>query len=244
MKRPSFLTTLIFAMSFLCIVGSTSAADSPPDISKLDPAWAAGELDSSLRDSEMGSAWSAIKAVFPADYARFTRSMAEALISNREWRGLPQQFMEKYLGDNLKFAQHAPAAAQLKYEQQKAQLLQYLSSTNPAACAYLGTGLGDPTSIRKLDPEGTRRYSDLIAEKVKTIGEGRDSPTIFTPLPSERGSQILSVMVAQGTPKSEARKILGSQVGKSKADQCRAGLLKQNALAGAWAEIAAKDALH
>lgn len=244
MKRPSFVVTAIVAAAFLCILESAHAAESPPDFSKLDPAWAAGELDGSLRDGEMGSAWSAMKAVFPEDYTRLTRNMAEALINKREWRGLSQQFMQEHVGGKLREAQLAPAGVQLRYQQQKARLLLHLSRTNLTACAYLGTGLGDATSLASLDPEGASGYSDLIAAMVRTIGAGRDAPTIFTALSPAEWSQILSAMVAQGTAEAEARRILSGQVGATPADQCRDGLVKHKALASVSAEIVAKTAFH
>jgi hypothetical protein len=132
----------------------------------------------------------------------------------------------------------------MEYQKEKARFLVYISHSNMEACAYLGTGMGNVASLTKFDKDSTRVYSDLLAEAVRAIGQGRASPTTYGALSSSDVSQIESLMIAQGISEAEAQNILSGHIGQTPDELCRAGVLENNALAAAPADIVAKVAFR
>jgi hypothetical protein len=242
-KRVVFAATA--AAFAVCAMASEGLAASPKsDFSKLDPAWAAQQLDESLRSGDMGSAWAALRTVFPAEYKQLTQDMATAVIQHQDWRGRSQTFIQNHVAGQVQTAQRAPAIQQARYQRRKAEFLTYLSRTNVNACAYLGTGIGDPSVLGNLSSEEMKRYSDLIAATVETIGAGRDSPVTYSDITADDVSQIKAIMANQGISDAGARGILSGQVGKSPAELCSAGVIRNNALAAAPADVVAKVAFR
>lgn len=241
MKRIAFIAVLMAAIAAIP-AGNAQATDPRPDFSRVDPAWAAQELDRALQEGEMGSAWGALKVVFPDDYRQLTQDMANALIQNREWQGVSQAFLQAHVAGQIQTARRAPAQQQLKYQRKKADFLKYLSTVNIAACAYLGSGRGDGSSLETLDSDQMTHYSDLIAVLVETIGAGLKSPVVYSAPTVEDLSEIKAVMSSQGVTQTDIERILSGETGATTAEQCRIGVVWHGALAATPAEITAKIA--
>ncbi len=201
-------------------------------------------MDASLQSSELGSAWAALKVVFPGDYKQLTQDLARAVIQHEDWSGRSQMFIQTHVAGQVQAAQQAPAQEQAKYQRQKADFLVYLSHVNTSACAYLGTGIGDPSSLGNLNSDQMKRYSNLIAVAVEAIGAGRRSPVTYGALTPEDASQIRGIMASQGVSDADAQSVLSGQIGKSPGELCRAGVIRNSALAAAPAEIVAKVAFR
>lgn len=199
-------------------------------------------MDTTLRSSELGSAWAALKIIFPGDYKQLTRDMAKAVIQHQDWSGESQAFIQSHISDQVDLAKRAPAQQQVKYQKRKAEFLVYLSQKNANVCAYLGTGIGDPKSLSTLDGDQMKGYSDLIAATVEAIGAGRDSPATYSGMTSDDASKIKEVMISQGINDAEVKRALSGQVGRTSAENCRIGIIRNNALAAAPADIVAKVA--
>jgi hypothetical protein len=213
-----------------------------PDFSKLDPVWAATQIDNSLQSSDMKTAWAAIKQAFPEDYKRLTREIATAQIQNRQWSGISQQFMQDHLAGNVRYAQSAPEFAQAEYQKQKAKFISYLSHSNVAACSYLSTGVGDASALG--DPSIMRQYSNLLAATVKAIDAGRRSPTAYAPVTPADAAAVKAIMMSQGASDVEAQRALAPRAGLPPSEACREGVLRNDALAAAPAALVGKVAFR
>jgi hypothetical protein len=185
-----------------------------------------------------------MKVVFPEDYVQLTRDVANAIIQNRDWSGISQDFLQAHLADNKQAAQHAPAAQQAKYQRLKAEFLVYLSQTNTDACAYLGAGVGDPTVLGRLDHRQMKLYSDLLAAMVETMGAGLRSPVTYDGLTAGDVNKIKQVMKSQGVNDTDIQQVLSGQVGQSPTELCHAGVIRNSALAALPADILAKVAFQ
>lgn len=243
MKR--IISTGPAAVAVACAMATSAfAADPRQDFSRLDPAWAAQEIDTWLQSGDLGSAWVALEAVFPEDYEQLVQDMANAMIQRQDWRGLSQSFIQDHLAGELQSARRAPAHQQSDYQELKAEFLRYLSRVNPEACAFLSSGTGDSSSLETMNADQMKRYSDLIAATVETIRAGRDSPVTHSALTPEDISIIEAVMASQDVSRADAERVLSGQIENAPAELCRMGVIRNNALAAAPPDVVAKLAFR
>lgn len=209
----------------------------------LDPVWAAQRVDASLLSSEMGPAWAALKAAAPSEYQALTENAATAIINGQAWRPLARTFIQEHVAD-LTSARAAPASVQSAYQKQKASFLVYLSKENIAACAVLGSGQGELSALSNLNDEQTRRYANLIAVTVATIGAGRATPVLHGEVTDADVSVIERIMADQGVSREDADRLIDGQVDSGPGELCRLGVIRNNALAAAPEDVVAKMAFR
>lgn len=236
------LTGAALATVICAFNGGLAAARAQQDSSAIDP-WVQ-QVDTALQSGDTNSAWAAIKAVFPDDYAHLVRDMASAMLQGADATILSQTFIQSHLSDQIHVAKQAPADQQLSYQKKKADFLFYLAPRNPEACAFLSSGIGDASTLATMADEQVRRYSDLMATTIETIGAGRDAPVTHGAVTMADVSAITAIMAAQGVSDSDAEKVLSGQVGNAPAELCRMGVIRNAALAAAPADIVAKLAFQ
>jgi hypothetical protein len=243
MKRAVFVAVAVATVVSAVNVGVV-VAEPQRDFSQLDPLWAAQRVDASLQSGDLSSAWAALKAVFPNDYERLTRDMATAVMQGGDATTLSQAFIQSHVSNQIQTAQQAPAEQQSSYQRKKADFLTYLSQVNTEACAYLGSGIGDPSSVAAMPSDQMKRYSDLIAATVETIGAGRDEPVTHGSVTADDVSAISAIMTAQGVSDTDAERVLSGQIRHTAAELCRVGVIRNNALAAAPSNVVAKLAFR
>lgn len=226
------------------MAGGVLAASPQQDLEGLDPTWAAKELERTFQSGDQGSTWAALKAVFPADYEQLIQDMARAIVQEQDPLEISQSFIQNHFAGQIQAAQSAPAQQQSYYQVQKADFLTYLSQVNVEACAYLGSGIGDPSSLETMPSDQMERYSDLMAVAIETIGAGLSSPVTYSGVTLEDVSEIQATMTSQGVSDEDAQLVLTGQVGSDPDELCRVGIIRNNALAAAPADVVAKMAFR
>lgn len=233
----SLLIVLVLAVAFPAV-----AQKAKHDFSKLDPAWAANEIDSSFQGGEAKAAWQALKRNFPDDYRAFIAEYANAMIKGDELAPISGRFFQGHTVGALDLARKAPAAQLARVQHQRARLIEQLATSNIQACAAMARGSA-PTPPS--DPVGLAILYDNLAAFADAAGAGRDSPTQHATVDARDLESLKALIVAQGGSRQEADAVFSpAAYAADDTNACRYGLMLFRATAIAPDETAGKFAIR
>ena len=243
MKRNLMLAV---AISAVVLTNVKFAANASPqqDFSQIDPVWAAGVIDQSLRSGPLGSAWIAMKEVFPGGYHQLMLDIANFAIHHQDSTVKTRDFVRDHVTSQIQNAQRAPAVAQAEYQREKADFLMLISNSNVEACAKFSNGELNLNIATNLNDYEMKHFSQLIAAEVRAIGAGLKSPTTYDPLTPADVSVLKSILASRGFSEADQKGFLAGTVGETPAEICHAGVVRNSVFAAAPAEIVAKVAFR
>ena len=228
----------------LAIASPAIAQQAKPDFSLIDPAWAAKETDRSFQSGQSKVAWKALKRNFPADYQAFVVEYANATLKHEDLAPISGRFIQDHTVGAIDLARRAPARHLARMQRSRAKLIQYLATSDPAACAVMARG-GDLSSFDPTqDPLATALFYENLVTFADAAGAGRDRPTSRAPLAAEDVARLKALIVKQGGSLQEADAIFSADAAAGDdAQSCRYGVMFYRAMAAAPDETAAKFAI-
>jgi len=221
--------------------GGAAAQSRSPDYSLIDPAWAAGQLDTTLQNGAGAPAWRALKRDYPQDYQAFLKTYVAAILHHQERASISGAFIQDHLKLAMAVAPRAPPSALARVQKAKAAAIEQLSTRDIAACAAFASGDQGAMarSVDHMDDRTLTLMAQIDGAMFDAAAAAVAEPHARAALDAGDIATVKKLAIEHGGTAAQADAIFSAPP-QDEDQRCRLGVLFYDAIAAAPDETAAK----